>query len=59
MMGNDDIRITINSTQLATLIKSNISCHTNKALTPELIDELVTQIIDSVDYFLNKKDKDN
>lgn len=48
--------IKLNPERLAALLKSNISCHLNKPLTQELIDELTLQIVDSIDYFINKKE---
>jgi hypothetical protein len=49
--------ITLQEHSLKELLKSNMSCHLNKPLSPELMDELVTQIIDSIDYFINKKEE--
>jgi hypothetical protein len=46
--------IKLQGEHLAELLKSNMACHLNKPMTPELMDELVTQIIDSIDYFINK-----
>ena len=39
---------------LTTLIRSNISCHSNKTITPELIELLTSQIIESIDYLILK-----
>ena len=49
----DHVDITINTETLGSVIKSNISCHVNKTLTQELIDDLSKQIVESINYFLN------
>ncbi len=48
------MKVSINTEKLTTLLRSNISCHMNKTLDQELIDQLTTQIIESIDYFINK-----
>jgi hypothetical protein len=53
---NKEVEIIINEEKLSHLIKSNISCHANKLLNQELIEALTHQIIESIDYFLNKPD---
>jgi hypothetical protein len=50
-------RIIFEAKQLTPLIKSNLSCHNNKPLTQELIEALTTQITESIDYFLNKREE--
>lgn len=50
-------QIKLNAQNLTELLKSNMACHLNKSLTPELMDELVTQIIDSIEYFINKNEE--
>lgn len=47
----------ITNERLCSLIKSNISCHAGKPLSQELIDILCTQIVESIDYFLNNGDQ--
>lgn len=47
----------ITTERFCSLIKSNISCHAGKPLTQELIDTLCTQIVESIDYFLNNGDQ--
>ena len=49
--------IKLNEQHLSELLKSNMACHLNKPLTPNLMDELVEQIIDSIDYFVNKTEE--
>ena len=53
----EEIMITLNTEKLASLLRSNISCHMNKPLTQELIDTLTQQIVESIDFFLNKSDE--
>lgn len=50
------LKISLNEEKLASLVKSNISCHFNKPLSSDLIDVITTQIIESIDFFLNQKD---
>lgn len=52
----DHVKIKLNAESLTTLLRSNISCHLNKNLTQELMNELTAQIIESIDYFINKTD---
>ena len=51
------LQITVNGVLLGNLIKNNLSCHANKPLTQELIEQITAQIVESVDYFLNKRDE--
>ena len=53
----DETTLIIDRALLANLIKSNLSCHVNKPVTQELIEEMTLQIVDSVQYFLNKEEK--
>lgn len=50
------VKININAESLTTLLRSNISCHMNKTLTQELMEQLTAQIVESIDYFINKSD---
>jgi hypothetical protein len=51
------VKISLNTESLTTLLRSNISCHMNKTLTQELMEQLTAQIIESIDYFINKSDE--
>jgi hypothetical protein len=51
------VKIKFNTESLTTLLRSNISCHMNKTLTQELMEQLTAQIIESIDYFINKSDE--
>jgi len=53
----DLVRIKLNTESLTTLLRSNISCHMNKTLNQELMEQLTAQIIESIDYFINKGDE--
>jgi hypothetical protein len=53
----DHVKIKLNTESLTTLLRSNISCHMNKTLNQELMEELTAQIIESIDYFINKSDE--
>jgi hypothetical protein len=46
----------ITSEKLCSLIRSNLSCHAGKPLTQELIETISSQIVESVDYILNRSD---
>lgn len=56
VLAKDCVKINVNTESLTSLLRSNISCHMNKPLTQELIDELTIQIVDSFQYFINKQD---
>ena len=47
------VKISLNTESLTTLLRSNISCHMNKILTQELMEQLTAQIVESIDFFLN------
>jgi hypothetical protein len=49
----DKLSIKLNEESLASIIKSNLSCHHSKTLTQELIEEISKQIIETIDYFIN------
>lgn len=51
-----NMKIQLNTESLTTLLRSNLSCHMNKPLTQELMEELTKQIIESIDYFINKRE---
>jgi uncharacterized protein YaaW (UPF0174 family) len=53
----DLVKIKLNTESLTTLLRSNLSCHVNKPLTQELIDTLTQQIVESIDFFVNKLDE--
>lgn len=50
------VKIKLNTESLTTLLRSNISCHMNKTLTQELMEQLTAQIVESIDYYINKSD---
>jgi hypothetical protein len=43
--------------QLLPLIRNNLACYLDKPLTKDLIDSLMQQIIDSIDYSLDAKEE--
>jgi len=53
----DEIKIALNNDSLATLLRSNLSCHMGKMITQESLGELTNQIIESIEFFLNKKEE--
>lgn len=52
----EELKVRLNSDSLATLLRTNLACHHGKVITQELSNEITVQIIESIDYFLNKKD---
>jgi len=52
-----EIRIMLNDESLATLLRSNLCCHIGKIMTQESLNEITQQIIESMNYFLNKKEE--
>lgn len=52
-----EMKIKINNDSLGTLLRSNISCHMGKVITQDVLIGLTQQIIDSIEYFLNKKEE--
>lgn len=41
---------------LESFLRINLSCHMGKIITQELLTELSTQMIESIDYFNSKKE---
>ncbi len=56
MPAEPELTISIATDRLCSLLKSNLSCHAGKPLTQELIESLSTQIVESVEYFLNSNE---
>lgn len=50
----DLVKIKLNTESLTTLLRSNLSCYMNKIMTQEVLEQLTSQIIESIDYFINK-----
>lgn len=42
--------------ELLPIIRNNLCCHLDKTLSKELLDIIIKQLNDSVDYFLDKKE---
>lgn len=53
----DEIKIELNKESLTTLLRSNLSCFLGQTITQDLLQELVCQIADSIDYFMTSNDK--
>ena len=54
----DKLQILLNNESLSTLLRSNLSCHMGKNINQDLLGEITQQIIESIDFFLNKKELD-
>jgi len=52
----DEIKVMLNNESLTSLLRSNLCCHIGKTLTQESLNEITEQIIESINYFLNKKE---
>ncbi len=52
----EQITVKINAELLKSLIRTNISCYLTRPLTVEVLEEMTNKIIESIEYFLNKKD---
>lgn len=50
-------QIIISPELLSSLIRSNMSCHSGKPLTQELIETISSQIVESIDYILNRSEE--
>jgi hypothetical protein len=42
--------------ELLPLIRNNLSCHLDKSLTKDLLEAIMQQVNDSIDYFIDKKE---
>jgi hypothetical protein len=51
---SEEMRIMLDNHTLAILLRSNLSCYVNKVITPEILDEMTSQIIESIEYFLSR-----
>lgn len=52
----DQIKIMLDNDSLAVLLRSNLSCHMGKTMTKESLDEISSQIVESINFFLNKSE---
>ncbi len=43
--------------EMRALIRNNLRCHIDKLLSKELLDTIMEQVNDSIDYLLDKKDE--
>ena len=43
--------------EMRLLIRNNLRCHIDKLLNKELLDIIMEQVNDSIDYLLDKKDE--
>jgi hypothetical protein len=43
--------------ELLPLIRNNLICHLDKALNKELLEVIMAQVNDSIDYFLDSKEQ--
>jgi hypothetical protein len=53
----EELRIKLDNESLTTLLRSNLSCFMGKCITQELLNEITVQIIESIDFFINKEDE--
>jgi hypothetical protein len=43
--------------ELLPLIRNNLICHLDKPLTKDLLETIMLQVNDSIDYYLDKKEQ--
>lgn len=53
----DELKVMLNNESLSTLLRSNLSCYLGNTINQELLGEITKQIIESIDYFLNKSEE--
>jgi hypothetical protein len=53
----DELKNMIDDESLGTLLRSNLSCYMGKVITMDVLSDISKQIVESVDYFINKKDE--
>ena len=51
----EGVIIELDNESLVKLLRDNLCCHLGKNITYELLNELTNQIVESIDYFINKK----
>lgn len=52
----EELQVVLNNKSLATLLRSNLSCYLGKNINQEILNDIILQIVESIDFFLNKKD---
>lgn len=52
----EESRIKLDNDLLSTLLRSNLSCYLGKSMNQDVLNDMTVQIIESIDYFVNKKD---
>jgi hypothetical protein len=50
----DEIKDMIQDESLATLLRSNLSCYLGKTMTLDSLDQITTQIVESIVYSIGK-----
>lgn len=53
----DDLKIMLNNESLNTLLRSNLACYLGKTINHEILIDITKQIVESIDYFLNKTEE--
>lgn len=54
---HQDSTIKLNNTSLAIILRANLSCYLGKVITQEHLSNITLQIIESIDFILNKQDE--
>lgn len=52
----DEIKDMIQDESLATLLRSNLSCYLGKTMTLDSLDQITTQIVESIVYSMGKSE---
>lgn len=53
----NESKITLDNDALISLLRSNLACHMGKNLTRDVREEIIVQIIEQIDYFLNESNQ--
>jgi hypothetical protein len=53
----DELKIMLNNESLNTLLRSNLACYLGKTINHEILIDITKQIVESIDYFLNKPEE--
>ena len=50
----DQIKQILDNESLSTLLRSNLCCYMGKTMTKDSLEEITTQIVESISFLLNK-----
>jgi hypothetical protein len=56
-MESKPLMSTVTLQELMPIIRNNLCCHLDKTLSKDLLDTIIKQVNDSIDYFLDRKEE--